>query len=101
MRLAKIDENGMFLKDVIVDKFPTIEELQTFTDEDGNETEQSVQVNDPLYVATPCRGGLYLPKWDGIEWIEGKTTAEIKVIVTEQLASTDLSMQEQLDLLLD
>jgi len=67
MKLLRIDEQGLFIEDVIVDKIPTI-----IVDE--------VEVNDPLYIQeTPV--GFYLPKWSGSEWVEGKTQAEIDTIV--------------------
>lgn len=58
-----IDENGMFLEDSFV------KELNEFT------------------IETPCPSGLYLPKWNGTEWIEGMAQEEIdllKNVVVEQ-----------------
>ena len=51
-----IDENGFFVCDDFVD------ELTEFT------------------IETPCPSGFYLPKWDGTQWIEGKTAEEIAEI---------------------
>ncbi len=51
-----IDENGLFVEDAFV------EELTEFT------------------IETPCPPGFYLPKWDGTQWVEGKTAEEIAAI---------------------
>ena len=48
-----IDNNGFFVEDAFVD------ELTEFT------------------IETPCPDGFYLPKWDGTQWVEGKTADEI------------------------
>ena len=53
-----IDENGFFVRDDLVD------ELTAFT------------------IETPCPDGFYLPKWDGTQWVEGKTAEEIEAIQT-------------------
>lgn len=57
-----IDLNGLFVEDTFVD------ELTEFT------------------IETPCQEGFYRPKWDGFQWIEGLTQAEIdsvKNVITE------------------
>ena len=51
-----IDTNGFFIEDAFVD------ELTEFT------------------IETPCPDGFYLPKWNGTEWVEGKTAEEIAEI---------------------
>ena len=51
-----IDSNGFFVEDAFVD------ELTEFT------------------IETPCPDGFYLPKWDGTQWVEGKTAEEIAAI---------------------
>lgn len=48
-----IDENGLFIEDSFVS------ELTEFT------------------IEMPCPSGLYLPKWNGTEWIEGMAQEEI------------------------
>ena len=53
-----IDRNGLFVCDDFVD------ELTEFT------------------IETPCLDGFYLPRWDGAQWVEGKTTDEIAAIQT-------------------
>ena len=53
-----IDSNGYFVCDDFVD------ELTEFT------------------IETPCPDGFYLPKWDGTQWVEGKTAEEIAEIQT-------------------
>lgn len=52
-----IDSNGYFIEDAFV------EELTEFT------------------IETPCPDGFYLPKWNGAQWVEGKTAEEIAVIL--------------------
>ena len=51
-----IDSNGFFIEDAFVD------ELTEFT------------------IETPCPPGFYLPKWNGTQWVEGKTADEIAAI---------------------
>ena len=53
-----IDSNGFFVCDDFVD------ELTEFT------------------IETPCPDGFYLPKWNGTQWVEGKTAEEIAAIKT-------------------
>ena len=69
-----IDSNGFFVEDAFV------EELTEFT------------------IETPCPAGFYLPKWDGTQWVEGKTAEEIAAIkagakseptLEERVASTE------------
>ena len=58
-----IDENGLFIEDSFVS------ELTKFT------------------IEKPCPSGLYLPKWNGTEWIEGMEQEEIDLlnnVVVEQ-----------------
>jgi hypothetical protein len=59
-----IDENGLFIEDGFV------EELSEFT------------------IETPVPQGLYKPKWDGTQWIEGLTQDEIKAIVNTVVEPT-------------
>lgn len=54
-----IDSNGYFIEDAFVDEL----------------TE--------LTIETPCPDGFYLPKWDGTQWVEGKTDEEIAAIEAE------------------
>ena len=72
-----IDSNGYFIEDAFVD------ELTEFT------------------IETPCPAGFYLPKWDGAQWIEGKTAEEIAAIkagakseptLEERVASTEAAI---------
>ena len=71
-----IDDNGLFIEDAFVD------ELTEFT------------------IETPCPDGFYLPKWDGTQWVEGKTAEEIAAIkasdTTEKADSERLSDVETL-----
>ena len=76
-KLLRINEDGWFIEDVLVESVPMIDGE---VDEEGNMT----QVPDPLYISTPSTEGLYLPKWDGEKWVEGKTQAEVDVFVAEK-----------------
>jgi len=60
-----IDSNGDFIEDAFVD------ELTKFT------------------IETPCPDGFYLPKWDGTQWVEGKTVEEMAEIVGIATTETD------------
>ena len=37
-------------------------------------------------IAVPVPAGFYWPKWDGTQWVEGRTEAEISAIRAEQNA---------------
>ena len=72
-----IDSNGYFIEDAFV------EELTEFT------------------IETPCPDGFYLPKWNGTQWVEGKTAEEIAAIkagakseptLEERVASTEAAI---------
>ena len=64
MMMLRIDSNGYFVEDVLVDGIPTIEII--------NEDDTVLTINDPSYISVPCQEGFYKPKWDGDKWIEGK-----------------------------
>ena len=63
MLYRKIDENGYFLEDVILDSIPMIDELP-----------------DPSYIEVEVPQGFYLPKWNGSEWVEGMAQSEIDLL---------------------
>lgn len=93
IKLLKIDENGMFIEDVIVKEIPTV----THEDEEGNLT----LIPDPQFIQTPCEGGFYKPKWNGTEWVEGLSQAEIDAIKNTPQPKTDVEkLQEIVDMLL-
>ncbi|SHI78657.1 hypothetical protein [Clostridium intestinale] len=79
MLVRKIDKNGFFIVDVIVDK------LERNTDE---------------LILEECPGGFYKPRWNGAEWIEGIIEDEIRDIknVEKKLSQTDLVMLALADL---
>lgn len=65
-----IDNNGLFIEDVLLDTEPT----------------------DQHYIAEPCPDGFYWPRWDGAQWVEGGTPPEPIVTIEQlkqQLAQTD------------
>ena len=53
-----------------------------------------------LTIETPCPDGFYLPKWNGTQWVEGKTAEEISGIlasvVIEKSADQRISELETL-----
>ena len=88
MRLAKVDEQGLFIEDVIVKEYPLIEV-------DGE------MVKDESFVSEPSQGGLYKPKWTGEEWIEGMTQVEIDTLKDVVQPQTEIEkLQEVVDQLL-
>ena len=58
--LHKVDDNGLFIEDCILEAFPTLE--------DGTP--------DTHFIETPVPQGFILPKWDGTQWVEGGTAPE-------------------------
>lgn len=79
MLVRIIDQNGFFIEDAFVDEL----------------TEYTIQ--------TPCPQGFHLPKWNGTEWVEGKTPIELAVIATErkaveQIGTNKLSIEDYLKL---
>ena len=66
-----IDENGLFIEDAFV------EELTEFT------------------IETPCPQGLYHPKWDGEQWVEGLTQEQIDAIKASAVAEPTLEERLQ------
>jgi len=74
MILRKVDDKGYFVEDVLVDIYPIV--LEVIQDDEGNEI--TTEVRDTSYIDTPCTEGLYKPKWNGSEWVEGLTELEIE-----------------------
>lgn len=60
MKYAKIDADGFFVEDVIVD------------------TSQEVPEN---YISKPVPEGFYKPQWTGEEWVEGLSQDELEKIL--------------------
>lgn len=76
----RIDENGFFLEDVIL--------------EDEDNTPNNC-------IETKCPEGFYLPRWNGKEWIEGLTQAEIdkiKNVTQEPTLEERINALEMLEL---
>jgi hypothetical protein len=79
-----VDDTGLFIEDCILDSVPVLTQIQTVEDDGGNTVTIAVPVldvngntiPDPHYIETPCPGGFYHPKWDGIQWMEGGTQPE-------------------------
>lgn len=90
-----IDEDGYFIKDVLLDKAPTVSELQT--DEEGNE--EVVYLPDPKFVKAKPEG-LHKPRWNGEAWEEGKTPQELEEIANIPIEPTDKQVLDDLVALL-
>ena len=59
--LRKIDTTtGNFLGDVLFESHPTLEDGEL----------------DPQYIEEAPQQGLYLPRWTGMEWVEGGVVPE-------------------------
>ncbi len=71
MLYRKVDENGLFIEDVILNEQPMIEQ-------------NGESITDPYYIAEPVPHGFYHPKWNGSEWIEGLTDVEIDELTKPQ-----------------
>ena len=89
MMLRKIDSNGYFVEDVLVESVPTIEIV--------NEDETTFTISDPSYISVPCQGGFYKPKWDGEKWFEGAETIEI----IEEEPTTEEVLSDLIQVLID
>lgn len=61
MQAVKIDDNGTFIEDVLIDA-----------------TERDLP---PNIVTIPVPDGLFHPKWDGEKWIEGLSQDELEKIM--------------------
>ena len=66
-----IDNNGIFLSDGFVDEL----------------TKNTIE--------TPCQGGFYLPKWDGKNWVEGKSQEEIDTLIAQN--NPQKSIEERIE----
>ncbi|WP_319471794.1 hypothetical protein [uncultured Trichococcus sp.] len=122
----KIDTTtGNFLEDVLFESHPFLMEtvLVDVTDEEGIITqveeiqplldaEGNTQL-DPQYIEEEPQQGFYLPRWTGMEWIEGGQAPEPTTLqlstdekltqMAEQLVITQTNLsaaQEALDFLL-
>lgn len=72
----KIDNEGFFIEDVILEEVPCV------YDEEGN------KIYDTHYIDVEVPQGLYKPKWTGTEWVEGMTQEEINVIKNQEVEHT-------------
>ena len=104
MLYRKIDENGLFIEDVIFSEAPVLTEIITEDvehvsySEDGEEliTVESVErtvaitddngntIADPQYIVEPVPQGFYHPKWNDSEWVEGLSGEEIEELTKPQ-----------------
>jgi hypothetical protein len=80
-KVIRIDEQGLFLEDVIL---------------------QDHELIPTNCIETDCQGGLYLPKWNGTEWVEGGVMPEPQPhqpteSETIMLAIAELDLQREAD----
>lgn len=103
----KIDTTtGLFIEDVLLDSPPIliaeVPTVQGIFDVDGSliRTETIIEIRpvldangktipDPQYIDVECPAGFYKPKWDGVNWVEGFTQAEIDAIKITPKEPTD------------
>ena len=90
MILRKINEQGLFVEDVILGAIPTIKQIQVIDD-----VEVEMEVNDPHYIQE-IPVGFYLPKWDGEKWVEGLTQAQIDELNNRPIIPTTEDKVQQL-----
>ena len=74
----KIDDSGYFIEDVLLEEVP-----YTY-DEEFN------IIYDTHYIEIPVPQGMYKPKWDGAEWIEGLTQEEIDNITNKHVELAEI-----------
>lgn len=58
MVVSKIDQQGFYIESVVI---------------------ESEEIPDN-HIAVPVPGGLYRPKWNGAEWVEGMNAIEIQTL---------------------
>ena len=82
MLYRKIDENGLFVEDVILEEQPMIEQ-------------EGIMKLDPRYIDVPVPSGFFHPRWDGKKWVEGLSEEEIKELTKPR--PKELSLEERLE----
>jgi hypothetical protein len=88
MLYRKIDKDGYFIEDVILNEQPKItQEIDGVTSE----------VLDPHYITIKPEG-LYKPKWDGEQWVEGLTDKEIETLKKPQRMAEIQARLKELDI---
>lgn len=88
MLYRKIDKDGYFIEDILLNEQPTITQ-----EIDGVES----IIPDPQYIIIKPEG-LYKPKWDGQQWVEGLTDNEIKDLKKPQRMAEIQARLHELDI---
>jgi hypothetical protein len=71
-KVIKIDASGLFVEDVLI-----ADDAETPSD----------------CIDSVCPDGFYRPKWNGSQWVEGLTQAEIDAIIANAV-TTEKSLEE-------
>jgi hypothetical protein len=75
-KVLKINQDGIYIEDIILP--------------DGAAT-------PPGCIETPCPEGFFLPKWDGVSWVEGMTQEDITAMTNTVVKSKEDLFIEELD----
>ena len=73
-KVIKVDSEGLYVEDVLLENLENLE---------------------ANLIAEPCAEGFHLPKWNGAEWVEGRTEEELSTIRNEQKNLEDQFALEQ------
>lgn len=93
MLYRKIDKDGYFVEDIILQQPPTIEVESK--DLDGKPI--TIKRPDPTYIAEKPVG-LYKPKWLDGKWVEGLTESEIQDLQKPQRMAEIKARLHELDI---
>lgn len=93
MLYRKIDKDGYFVEDIILQQPPTIEVESK--DLDGKPI--TIKQPDPTYI-TEKPVGLYKPKWLDGKWVEGLTESEIQDLQKPQRMAEIKARLHELDI---
>lgn len=89
MIYRQIDNNGNFIRDVVLNEQPTIDVEKVV---DGETI--IVKEPNPLYI-TESPKGLFKPKWNGSDWVESLPQTEIdNLIKVNRMREIELRLKE-------
>lgn len=73
-KVIRVDSKGFYIEDILVGNLENLGED---------------------IIIEPCAEGFHLPKWNGAEWVEGRTEEELSTIRNEQKNLEDQFALEQ------